>query len=126
MEISNILRLIMILAGIVLFGGVIVSLAKKRMTDTICLMWGVISFLIILGGIFLRPTQVNKYMSTAGIVLVILIIFCVAIGLYFLSVQISILTRKNQELAMHVSLINQENEQLIKRIQALEDAQNGD
>ena len=56
-----------------------------------------------------------------GIYLLIMIaVIVVVYGAWFISTQVSILMRKNQELAMQISLLNQENEQIMKRVQMLE------
>ena len=46
-------------------------------------------------------------------------IFCVIEAAWFISIQVSLLIRKNQELAMQVSLLNQENEQILAKISEL-------
>lgn len=116
METSDLLRLILILVGVLLLFMTILSLARRKMTETFCLAWGAFSVLLMLAGIFLRPTEVVHYVSPMGLVLILLAGFCVIAAAYFISTQISVLTRKNQELAMQVSLLNQENEQILKKL----------
>lgn len=40
--------------------------------------------------------------------------------LWFISTQLSILMRKNQELAMQISLLNQDSERMLKKLEELE------
>lgn len=40
--------------------------------------------------------------------------------LWFISTQLSILMRKNQELAMQISLLNQDGERMLKKLEELE------
>ncbi|MCH5337576.1 MAG: DUF2304 domain-containing protein [Acetatifactor sp.] len=119
MEPSVLLRIIMILTGVVLFVVTLSSLAKRRMTESFCLTWGLISVIIILAGILLRPTEWSSYISGTGMILVGLIGFCVVYGAYFMSTKVSELMRKNMELAMQVSLLGKENEEMKKMIQKL-------
>lgn len=42
-------------------------------------------------------------------------------GMWFISTQVSILMRKNQEIAMQTSLLNQDCVQLLKKIESLEE-----
>ncbi len=102
------LRVIMILTGVSLFGITMVSLAKRKMTDTFVLAWGLVSVIFVLGGILLHPTELERYISGTGMLLVGSVVFFVVFGLYFMSVRISELTRRNLELAMQVTLLRQE------------------
>lgn len=119
MEPGAMLRIIMIATGVFLFGVTLFSLAKRRMTEPFCMTWGLISLIIILAGILLRPDEWNHYISTKGMLLVVLIGFCVVYGIYFMSARVSELMRRNQELAMQVSLLNYEVEKLQKRMEEL-------
>ena len=81
--------------------------------------WGLISLIIILAGILLRPDEWNRYISTKGMLLVVLIGFCVVYGIYFMSARVSELMRRNQELSMQVSLLNYEVEKMQKCMEEL-------
>lgn len=100
------------------------SLARRRMTEPICLMWGFISIMLIVGGTFLHPTEIENYISPIGALLLLNVVVCVLVGAYFISVQVSILTRKCNELAMQVSLLNQENEYFLKLVKKYEEENN--
>jgi len=113
---SLILRIILFALGVVMLIATIGSLAKRKMNESFCLAWGIVSVAIIVAGIVLRPGEWNKYISATGLVLILIIIFVVIYAAYFISLKISELSRKNQELAIQVSLLNQENERIIKRI----------
>lgn len=119
MNSGDVLRYVMIIAGILLMSVTVVSLAKRKMTEPFCLAWGFFSVLILLGGILLRPTGLSNYISTTGLILVILIGALLIAALYFVSRQISDLARKNQELTMQVSLLNQENERVLAVLESL-------
>ena len=56
----------------------------------------------------------KRYVSTRGLILTIIIVSGVLWGLWFISTQVSILKRKDQELAMQVSLLNNDYEKIIK------------
>lgn len=102
------LRVTMVLAGVFLFSITMVSLAKRQMTDSFVLAWGLVSVIFVLGGIFLHPTELNRYISVTGFFLVGAAVFCVVFGAYFISVRISELIRRNLELTMQVTLLKQE------------------
>lgn len=75
--------------------------------------------MIILAGILLRPQEWNRYISGTGLVLVLMIGFCIVYGAYFVSARVSELMRRNLELAMQVSLLNHENAEIRKQLAAL-------
>lgn len=120
MEVGNILRISFIIVGIVLFSITLSSLAKRRMTETFCMIWGGVSCLLILAGILLRPVLLKNYISTTGLVILSLGIYCVICGAYFLSTMISELTRKNRELAIQVSILQRECEKNKERLDKME------
>ena len=128
MEPGVILQIILIIVGAVLLAAVASSLAKRKMTESFCLTWGLIAIIIILAGILLRPAEWNKYISGTGMLLLMMIGFCIIYGAYFMSAKVSDLIRKNMELAMQVSLLNREKEELHQRIDELSDkiGQDGD
>lgn len=61
----------------------------------------------------------KRYVSTRGLILTIIIVSGILWGLWFISTQVSILKRKNQELAMQVSLLNNDYEKIIKELEKL-------
>lgn len=119
MEPGVLLRIIIILVGVVLFCVTLFSLAKRRMTESFCLTWGFISVIIILAGILLRPTELASYISGTGMILAGIVAFCVIYGAYFMSIKVSELMRRNLELAMQISLLRKENEEIRERLQEL-------
>ena len=97
----------------------ILSLAKRKMTEPFCLSWVFLSALMILSGALLNPSQMKRYVSTRGLILTIIIVSGVLWGLWFISTQVSILKRKNQELAMQVSLLNNDCEKILRELEKL-------
>lgn len=126
MNSGDVLRYVMILAGVYLLGLSVMSLAKRKMTEPFCLAWVFFSGLMILGGILLRPTGISAYISDAGLVLILLIGVLLVSATFFLSKAISELVRKNRELSMQVSLINEENRRMMTAIKELTEKVNAD
>lgn len=119
METGDLLRIIICCGGVLLLGITLSSLARRRMTEPFCLAWGIISVTLILAGILLRPTMWNRYISITGMLLLLLLGFAVIYIAYFVSAKVSDLMRKNQELAMQVSLLNQEKEEMWRKLEEL-------
>lgn len=120
MQLGDLLRIIMIVIGISMFIMTILSLARRKMTEHFCLVWGFLSIVFVLAGALLKPSGLDTYVSVQGIVLIIIGMLCVVAILWHITVQVSILSRKNQELAMQISLLNQENEKLIEELEIME------
>ena len=74
MAVGDVLRLFVIVAGAYMFLKAILSLAKRKMTEPFCLAWAVLSALMILSGILLNPSQLDGYISTRGLILIIIIV----------------------------------------------------
>ena len=99
----------MIVIGVVILAVTIVSLARRRMTESFCIAWGVVAVGAICAGIILRPAGWSQYVSWNGLAMILLgVIFLLAGGLYF-SLRVSQLTREVKELAIRVALLDQEN-----------------
>ena len=96
MDIGNLLKAFIIILGVVLLMKAVFSLAKRKMTEPFCLVWAILSCLIL----------------------------SAVWGLWFISTQVSILTRRNQELAMQLSLLNQDSEKLMKELKEIKEAMN--
>lgn len=116
---ANVLQIIIITTGIFLLIVTINSLAHRKMTESFCLAWGLIALILVLAGLLLRPTEWIRYMSPMGLMLVVMIGFCVVYVAYFMSTKISELSRRNQELAIQVSLLCQENQQIIEELEQM-------
>ena len=119
MAVGDVLRLFVIVAGAYMFLKAILSLAKRKMTEPFCLAWAVLSALMILSGILLNPSQLDGYISTRGLILIIMIVSGILWGLWLISTQVSILKRRNQELAMQISLVNNDCEKILRELEKL-------
>lgn len=117
-------KLFFIVLALFLLGRTWVSLAKRKMTDHFCLAWAFLAVLIGLAGILLQPSQIEHYISWRGMILGMIVLVGIIGSLWFLSMQVSSLMRKNQELAMQTSLLNQDYMTLIRWVEELE-KQNG-
>ena len=106
----------MIAAGLAILSMTAVSLAKKHLTETFCIVWGILAAMFICAGIILRPTQWKIYLSWGGLLLVLFGVVLVLAVAFLFSVRISVLTRQVRELAIQVSLLNQEHEMILREL----------
>lgn len=116
MSVGSGLRLFMIIAGLIILGVTVMSLARRHMTEIFCIAWGIVAVMVICAGIILHPTEWNKYISWGGLILVFFGVVLLLAGAFFISLRISQLTRQVEELAIQVSLLNQENATILREL----------
>lgn len=122
MDTGSLLKAFIIILGAFLLVKAVISLAKRKMTEQFCLVWALLSCLMITAGILLQPYQLDRYVSKRILVLILLMVLGIVWGLWFISTQVSILMRKNQELAMQISLLNQDSERMLKELKEMREA----
>lgn len=110
------LRIFMIVIGLAILAVTITSLARKNMTETFCIAWGVVALGAIFAGIVLRPTEWNKYVSWQGLTLILFGGVFVLAGAFFCSLRISRLNREVKELAIRVALLDHENAAIMSQL----------
>ncbi|MDE6617124.1 MAG: hypothetical protein K2K35_11195 [Lachnospiraceae bacterium] len=105
----DVLRISCIVIGIILLLLDISAYVRQRLADEIGLLIGSFSIFLIIMGIILY------FHMDGGLIITLLIIcFCFLLLIIFsLCTAVSVLVMKNRELAMQVSLLNQENERII-------------
>ena len=119
MAVGDVLRLFVIVAGAYMLVKAVLSLAKRKMTEPFCLAWVLLSALMILSGVLLNPSQLDRYISTRGLILIIIVVSGILWGLWFISTQVSLLKRRNQEMAMQISLLNNDCEKILKELEKM-------
>ena len=116
MSVGDWLRLFMIVVGLVVMCITTVSLAKKHMTESFCIFWGIIAFLSIVAGIMFKPVYLDAYISWTTLTIICIGTSFLLVGGLYLSVRISGLMRQVTELAIQISLLNQENLVCVQRL----------
>lgn len=109
-------RIIFALSGVFLLAVAFFSLVNKRMTEGFSLGWAVGAVFLFLMGVIPGMCSWTDKVSTVNMIsLIILAVFLLSF-VFWISSIISQLMRKTQELAMHVSLLNQENEKIMGKL----------
>ena len=90
---------------------------RQKLNETMGILWGFVSLAILLAGIF-------SFSAGHGYDVAFLLLFFVCsllfLLLFKLSKLVSVLMMKTQELAMQVSLLNNDYEKIIKELEKLE------
>lgn len=116
MDYGFFLQILLIVGGILIMIADITLLAKRRLSEQISITWGFVAIVFIIAGIVLRPDGWIKYMSAPGMALLCVIGACLLYGLLLASIHVSEIMRKQAEMAMNISLLNQEIVELKKNI----------
>lgn len=122
MSAGNWVRLVMVIAGVSTMWMTLLSLAKRKFTDGFSMVWGMLSACMFLGGILLDPSGISAIMSDTALVLLMIAGAGAMILVWNFSREISSLERKNYELAMQLSLLNQE-QVLVQKLLSREEIQ---
>ncbi len=111
-----VVQILLIAAGAIILIVDVALLAKRKLSEPISVTWGFAAIIFILAGIFLRPNGWINYISPAGLIMLSILVVLALIGLFLASSRMSELIRKNTEMAMNISLLNQEIVELKKDI----------
>lgn len=115
-------QITIITLGVLLLGAVLLSAVQKKITESHALLWVLPCIFIIIGGIFPQVTYFLSNLFNTEYPPAIIFAFAI-IMLYVILFQcfksLSVLTRKNQELASQIALQNKRIEQLTEQVEQL-------
>lgn len=116
----------LIIVGVMIMIMSFVFHAKRKLTVNLAVVWEFLGFaLILIGAVPVFSSWCH--LLARGTVIAMFVIGALALwGSYILCILISNLSMKNQELAMQVSLLNQENELMLKEIEKLKEDREND
>ena len=117
---SIVLKIVIMITGVLLLGDAVFSLAKRKMTESYCLMWALFSIITIIAGAIIRPSKLSDFLSPISFILILMVFFLFIYVALFFSRTICDLVRKNNELAIRVSLLIRENEEIRDELKKLE------
>ena len=110
------LRLIMIAIGIAIVVATIISLARRNMTESFCIAWGVVAVGAICAGVVLRPTDWSQYISGHGMLLILLALVLTLAAAFYFTIRVSQLNRAVKELSIRVALLSHENTMILQEL----------
>lgn len=121
MNASLFFRIIVIVAGSFLLLLTFYMYAKRKLTDNIALGWALFSAVIIMAGAVRAWSGWSRALALASYPMVFSVSGMIILIIFRHSIHLSLMIMKNQELAMHVSLLNQEHEEMLKRLRYMEE-----
>ena len=125
MSTGIIMRTGLIVIGVFIMALSFVHHAKRRLTVNLAVVWEFLGFALILTGAV--PVFSSWcYLLAKGTVIAMFVVGAFVLwGCYEVCILISVLSMKNQELAVQVSLLNQENELLLNEMKKKQEKDNG-
>ena len=119
MSTATIVKFCVILVGIGIMAITFVLHAEKKLTVNLAVTWELLGIAAILSGAVPKFSGWSSRLSFGSLVVLLITAFLVLWGVYKMTIQISSLIMKNQELAIQVSLLNQENERILQELENL-------
>lgn len=111
-------RILMVGTGILFLILAFLAYTKQKLNDSMALIWAFVSIALVITG---AVPAVSKHLSESLLIFMFIICLLLLFLLFKVSKAVSVLTMKNQELAMQVSLLNQENERILHKLGILTD-----
>ena len=114
-----VLRMIMVVAGCLFLILNFVTYVKKNLTEKFTWMWTIFCIVMILSGIVPGLNSWSFKFNSWGYMALCIILVLIVQFIFIITKEIANLKKRNKELAMHVSLLNQENERILAQLEKL-------
>ena len=114
----TIIRILMVGTGILFLVLAFWAYSRQKLNDSMALIWVFVSIALVITG---AVPAVSKHLSESLLIFVFIICLLLLFLLFKVSKAVSVLSMKNQELAMQVSLLNQENQRILHKLGILMD-----
>ena len=109
----SIARILMAGTGILFLILAFLAYTRQKLSDGMALLWVFVSMILVITGVV---PAVSGQVSESLLIFMFIICLLLLFLLFKLSKAVSVLSMKNQELAMQVSLLNQENEKILQEL----------
>ena len=114
----TIIRILMVGTGILFLVPAFWAYTRQKLNDSMALIWAFVSIALVITG---AVPAVSKHLNESLLIFMFIICLLLLFLLFKVSKAVSVLSMKNQELAMQVSLLNQENERILHKLGILTD-----
>ena len=114
----TIIRILMVGTGILFLVLAFWAYTRQKLNDSMALIWVFVSIALVITG---AVPAVSKHLSESLLIFMFIICLLLLFLLFKVSKAVSVLSMKNQELAMQVSVLNQENERILHKLGILTD-----
>ncbi len=115
METAQMLRVAVVAIGIFLLAEVFLAYCKKRLNENYAFAWGVFAVVLVICGAVPALSGWSRALASQTSIFYVIMGVCIVWLLFTMSVNLSRLSACNQELAIQLSLLNTEMEQVLKK-----------
>ena len=114
-----VIRLFLIIVGLSFLLLTLLTFITKKISPGMGVLWVLASFVLFVMGFLPVWETWMRLVSRPVTIMVFILGLAFLIGLFLVCLSVSNLLSRNRELAMQVSLLNQENEQILKELERL-------
>ena len=114
-----VIRLFLIIVGLSFLLLTFLTFITKKISPGMGVLWVLASFVLFVMGFLPVWETWMRLVSRPVTIMVFILGLAFLIGLFLVCLSVSNLLSRNRELAMQVSLLNQENEQILKELERL-------
>ena len=114
----TIIRILMVGTGILFLVLAFWAYTRQKLNDSMALIWAFVSIALVITG---AVPAVSKHLSESLLIFMFIICLLLLFLLFKVSKAVSVLSMKNHELDMQVTLLNQENERILHKLGILTD-----
>ena len=114
-----ILRVFLCAEGVGIMFRILGALARRNMVEVYSVSWEFFAIFLILAGIVIRPMSLERYIGWPFFWVLLCFVIIAIEGMFRITEHLSEFLRKSTELEMQVSLLNEENYRLKKRLEKM-------
>lgn len=119
MKTAELLQILIIIASCAMLIITFREYVRKKLLVALELFWSLFYIIMIITGFMPNCFSWTNCMGKRDVVVLFCLFMLFLLIVFYMSIILSVLAVKNQELAIQVSLINQENEQMLKKLHIL-------
>lgn len=110
------LQLGTVIGGVILLICTFRKFVARKLTEELAICWSALAILFIVTGCCRKCFCWSKEMHLMNATIILCVLYLLLFVIFYTNVLLTGLIRKNQELAIMVSLLNQENESMIRQM----------
>lgn len=117
-----ILRVFLCAEGVGILFRILGALARRKMVEVYSVSWEFFAIFLILAGILIHPRSLERYIGWPFFWVLLCFLIIAIEGMFRITEHLSEFLRKSTELEMQVSLLNEENYRLKKKLEKMRKA----
>lgn len=121
LDVNLVLRILTLVMGVFFLVHDFIALVKRSMADLLAIGWFILSGVLILFGVIPVLGSWTAFVSLQTGLTLLLMLFAILYFMFRMCYWVSDLFWQNKELSMQISLLNQENEDMLRKMKLVEE-----